>query len=93
MGRESWVVVRVNEKPRNRFVILQRRIEKIKVTSILIAWLSLCACLITYGAYPQLLSCVAGLCLIGFSIMFGWYLGLKDAYNCQMKLIRGDKKE
>ena len=83
----------MDEKPRNRFVVLQRRISKIKITAITVAWLSLCACLITYGAYPQLLSHVGSICLVAFLIMFGWYLGLKDAYNSQMRMITGKKDE
>lgn len=73
----------------NRFVLLQRKMAKTQTATTMIAILSFCAILLTAWQFPDKLTLVAGACGIGFTLMFGWCLGLIDAYRSQMDLVSG----
>lgn len=73
----------------NRFVLLQRKMAKMQTTTTLIGILSFCACLLTAWQFPDDLPLIAGMCGVAFTVMFGWCLGLIDAYRSQMDLVSG----
>ena len=78
-----------NKVKENRFVLLQRKMAKMQTTTTMIGILSFCACLLTAWQFPDDLPLIASMCGVAFTILFGWYLGLVDAYRSQMDLVSG----